>query len=214
MELKSKKSKKCKQCKEVFIPMRPLQFICSPKCATQYSNIHAKTLAKEKAKEEKKALTENLTNWSQKLVVKIQEIARLIDHGQPCLARGVMANQFHGGHVFSRGSNPQIKYNLHNIHRQSAQSNHYQNDDGLLREGIVKEYGTEYMDFISGLRNLQSIKYKNEDYLEFYKLACKIAARLKKDLKVLDRDSRLILRSQVNLSLGIYPEDYCVYSGN
>ena len=214
MESNSKKEKKCKQCKGRFVPQRPLQYICSPKCAVQYADVNAKKIAKEKAKEQKKELTEKLTNWGQKLVVKCQELARLIDHGQPCLARGTMANQFHGGHVFSRGSNPQIKYNLHNIHRQSAQSNHYQNDDGLLREGIVKEYGAQYMEFISGLRNVQSVKYKNDDFLEFYKTACKIAARLKKDLKTLDREERLILRSQINLALNIYPEEYCVYSGN
>ena len=208
MELKSKK---CKQCKERFTPQRPLQYICSPKCAVAYADLNTKKIAKEKAKEQKKELTEKLTNWGQKLVVKCQEIARLIDNGQPCLARNVMANQFHGGHVFSRGSNPQMKYNLHNIHRQSAQSNHYQNDDGLLREGIVREYGAEYMEFISGLRNIQSIKYKNEDFLKMYKSACKIAATFKKDLKPYSKEDRIILRNQVNLALEIYPEEYCVY---
>ena len=205
------KEKKCKQCGAKFTPTRPLQYICSPKCAMLYADKNSKEIVKAKAKEEKKKMVEELTNWSQKLMTKIQEIARLIDHGQPCLARGVMANQFHGGHVYSRGSNPQIKYNLHNIHRQSAQSNHFQNDDGLLREGLVKEYGQEYMDFISELRTIQSHKLKNEDCMNFYKVACKIAARLKKDLKPYEKEDRIILRSQVNLALEIYPEQYCVF---
>ena len=37
-----------------------------------------------------------------------------------------LANQMHAGHVYSRGSNPMLRFNLHNIHRQSAQSNHFQ----------------------------------------------------------------------------------------
>ena len=89
--------------------------------------------------------------------------------------------------------------------------NHFQNDDGLLREGLVKEYGQEYMDFISELRTIQSHKLKNEDCMNFYKVACKIAARLKKDLKPYEKEDRIILRSQVNLALEIYPEQYCVF---
>jgi len=110
--------------------------------------IKAKTDVKIEKRKEFKALKNDIVDWKPKLQMKINLIVRLIDKGLPCLARGVNAKQMHGGHIFSRGSNRTMRYNLHNIHRQSAQSNHFQNDDGLLREGLSNEYGYEYMDFI------------------------------------------------------------------
>lgn len=89
---------------------------------------------KKKSYQKKKQQKDKLENWYARLQDKINIIVRLIDKGLPCIATKRIPNQMHAGHVFSRGSNPTIRFNLHNIHRQSAQSNHFQNDDGLLRE--------------------------------------------------------------------------------
>ena len=210
--MKEPKPKTCKQCKNKFVPTRPLQSVCSMECAVSLSGNKVRVELKKKARDDKKKAIEKLTNWGQRLVVKIQEIARLIDNGQPCLARGVMAKQFHGGHVYSKGSNPQMKYNLHNIHRQSAQSNHFGNDDGALREGLAKEYGADYMEFVASLRAMQSHKIKNDECLEFYKKACKVSARLKKDLKPFSKSQRLLMRNDINMEIGIYPEQYSIFT--
>ena len=138
-------------------------------------------------------------------------IIRLIDRDLPCLAKGIYANQFHAGHIFSRGSNQTIRYNCHNIHRQSAQSNHFQNEDGLLREGLVKEYGQDYMDFISELRRTPKLEYNNQEFHELTLKARIISAKLKKADKVYNLSQRLELRNQINLELGIYQEEYCVF---
>ena len=167
--------------------------------------------AKKKVEQEKKRewnkKKKELTNYKSKLQDKINEIVRLIDYGLPCLARGIIANQIHAGHVYSRGSEPSMKFNLHNIHRQSAQSNHYQNEDGLLREGLVNEYGKEYLDFLNYMRSYPPLKFTNEEYHEFYKVACKIANTMRKEGKrYTTPKQRIEKRNEVNKQIGIYKQ--------
>ena len=158
-----------------------------------------------------KELKDSIINWRDKLQTKIQEISRLIDVGLPCLARGYHPNQIHGGHVFAKGGNKTISLNLHNIHRQSAQSNHNQNDDGLLREGLINEYGKEYMDFISELRQCPSLNYSNIEYKDFYRLACKIALQLKREGNRFELKERIDARNRINKELEIYQYEFCVF---
>jgi hypothetical protein len=168
------------------------------------ASIRGKKIQHKKSVAKKKEEKENNVDYSKKLQQKVQEIARLIDVGQPCLSKKIHAKQMHGGHVFSRGGNSNIRYNLHNIHRQSAQSNHFQNDDANFREGIKKEYGKDYLEYISSLRKTQIIKYTNSDFKEFYKKACMIANRLRKEGKVMSKIERLSTRDEINEELGIY----------
>lgn len=163
-------------------------------------------------KVEAKKKKDSITDFSKKLQDKVNEIVRLIDIGQPCLARGYHANQIHAGHVFSRGSSYTIRYNLHNIHRQSAQSNHFQNEDGLLREGLVNEYGQKYYDFISELRQCKALELSNLEFQQLYKKACKIALELKKEGKVFDKKERIEKRNEINNKLGIYPEEKSIFN--
>ena len=169
---------------------------------------------KKKAKNRRESAKEfrnQLTDWRAKLQSRLQEIARLIDIGLPCLALGYHAGQIHGGHVFSKGSNKTIALNLHNIHRQSAQSNHSHNDDGLLREKLSLEYGEGYFTFLSEMRACKALHYSNLEYMEFYKLANGVANMLKKEGRNYDVAGRIELRNNINLTLGIYEERFSVY---
>jgi hypothetical protein len=154
----------------------------------------------------------DIVDWKPKLQVKINFIVRLIDIGLPCLARNYHPGQIHAGHIYARGGNQYIKYNLHNIHRQSAQSNGKQNDDGLLREGLINEYGQEYMDFISQLRQTPKLEYMNHEYREFTKHASSIANELKRQGKIFPTtQERIYMRNEINNQLGIYDQKYCEF---
>lgn len=218
--LKQKKAT-CKVCKEKFIPKNSTTEPTCEKynCRVEFAlRVVAKNkLSKEKEErkkraEEKRKLRDNVTNWKNELQDEVNIIIRLIDKDLPCLAKGKYANQFHAGHIFSRGSNQTIRYNCHNIHRQSAQSNHFQNEDGLLREGLVKEYGQDYMDFISELRRTPKLEFNNEEFHELTLKARLISAKLKKADKVYNLNQRIELRNQINLELGIYQEEFCVFN--
>lgn len=173
----------------------------------------------EKAQQPKleleKAFSGGLIDYKKKLQIKINQIVRFIDRSEPCLAKGIYSKQFHAGHVFSRGSNPTIRFNLHNIHRQSAQSNHFQNEDGLFREGLMQEYSVSYYNFVSGLRKTPSIHYSNEEYRVYYKKSCKLFNELKKSLKTFEKvNERIKERNRINLELNIYDKKYCIYNSN
>jgi hypothetical protein len=171
----------------------------------------AKKQIESKEKKADKELKDIVTNWKKKLQQKINEIVRLIDKGQLCLARQINAGQLHGGHVFSSGANKNFTYNAHNIHRQSAQSNHWQNDDALMKEGLEREYGRSYLLFVTGLKQTPVPKYSNQEYQMFYSLACGISNRLKKAEKEYNLEERIELRNKINLELGIYSEEYCIF---
>lgn len=162
---------------------------------------------KAKNREEKSLNLE----WDKLLQKEINSIVRTIDKGLTCLARN-QRGQIHAGHVYARGGNQYIRYNLHNIHRQSAQSNHHQNDDGLLREGVVREYGQEYMDFISELRRTPRLEYDNRQFRDLTTKARVILKSLIKDDKIYSKSERIEIRSRINLELGIYDAEFCEFN--
>jgi len=172
-----------------------------------------KKVAKDFNKKAREFKEQN-TDYKKLLQVKINEIVRLIDIGLPCLAKGVHSKQIHAGHIYSRGAHIQIRYNLHNIHRQSAQSNHFQNEDGLLREGLRLEYGNDYFEFVSGLRATKTLNYSNDEYKLFYIKSWKIAIRLRKEGKTYGIKERIIMRNEINNELGIYLNEFNYYLCN
>jgi hypothetical protein len=211
--------KKCKYCDDPFKPkFSSLEKHCQKEdCRIKYAieevakqKVAQKKQIEKKWKQQKIILKENTTNWKNSLQNEINKIVRLIDKDLPCLAKK-KGGQIHAGHIFSRGSSATIRYNLHNIHRQNAQSNHFQNDDGLLREGLVNEYGQEYMDFISQLRSTPQLQYKNFQYKEFTKEAQKIVLHLSKLNLNYSLKNRILMRNKINNDLGIYESEFCVF---
>ena len=206
-------AKKCKNCKQPFAPKyTTLEKYCVEvdcRIAEALEKVrHKKELEEKKVKQK---MVDNTTNWKAKLQTEINTIVRCIDKGLFCLARN-KGGQIHAGHVYARGGNTTIRYNLHNIHRQNAQSNHFQNDDGLLREGLVKEYGQEYMDFIGDLRRTPKLEYKDFEYKGFYIRAHDIAMRLTKLNLEYSLKNRISLRNKINEELEIYDQEYCQFN--
>lgn len=205
--------KKCK-CGNEFEPItHHNSTIKSSKCIECLVKSGRKIKEKQ-LKETIKKYEENTTDYSQILQDTVNKIVRAIDRGLPCLARGHMANQFHAGHIYARGGNSSMKYNLHNIHRQGAQSNHFQNDDGLLREGLVKEYGQGYMTFISELRRTEPMKFSNIEYKEINKVAKGVLKMFLQKGLTYSKSERINLRNEINLTLGIYKIEYCEFKIN
>ena len=170
----------------------------------------SKKVKKEKVKEANQKKKE-IINYAGKLQSKVQEIARLIDLGHKCLARNKMALQYDGGHVFGKGSHTECKYNLHNIFAQDSKSNQSTTEDQLMTEGVRREFGNDYFLFIEGLKNKPIIKHSKQDIERFYRKACAVSNRLKKAGEVYSMDQRIELRNKINLEIGFYPEEYCLF---
>ena len=168
--------------------------------------------AKKEVREAKqKAKLLDSSYYKKLLQDEVQKIARLIDYGCKCLARDAYAKQMHGGHVLSRGAFPSCSFNLHNIFTQSAASNHWQNDDGLMKEGLIRTFGSEYADFNNSLKQTPTLNYSPSDFKEKYQLARKITSELKTLKIVRTPEQRIQLRNEINLRLGIYSENFSVF---
>lgn len=138
----------------------------------------------------------------------INEIVRLIDHGQRCIASGATTGKFSGGHFTSVGANRLIALNVHNIHIQSYHSNGPKGGQPIeYMEGLKKVYGNEYADFILGLRGYKRMhKFKKYEFEQAYKIATKIRTRLKRNLLKRNCQQRIKMRNIVNRALGLYPD--------
>ena len=140
----------------------------------------------------------------------INEIARLIDYGQPCIATGKYEGKMNGGHYHAVGSNRTLALNLHNIHIQSFESNHFKSGDNLLyKEGLIKTYGLDYFERVEALKQVKPIKLTKEQLVEVKKLATEVRNKLKKEYSIIRTpDNRIHIREIVNHYLGIYESIY------
>ena len=88
------------------------------------------------------------------LQAEINKLARMIDADLPCISCGTTKDvQFAGGHRKSRGAHPNIRFNLHNIHKQcnkNCNKGLSGNPDGY-DIGLEQRYGKEYLEMVHGL---------------------------------------------------------------
>lgn len=197
------RSKKCRVCKTSFKPYRTTQVVCSAKCAA----VEGKRKRERQAKRERQEFNRNDIRWvKNKLQQTINEITRIIDTDLPCLATGTWG-QMQAGHVFSRGAHGQMRYNLHNIHRQSAYSNNKQSHDGLMQEMLAKEFGEDYLEYLKERRGDPVQKLSIAEYQAAYDRAREVRNQLKKEMEgartPLSVAQRIRIRNRVNDRIGI-----------
>lgn len=135
----------------------------------------------------------------------INEIARLIDYGQPCLATGLYDNKMNAGHYMSVASNRTICLNLHNLHNQSFESNHWKSGDNLkYRQGLIDTYGIEYLEKVEALKKIQPVHLSRQDFERIREVAMEIKNELKNNLIIRNPQERIELREVLNKRIGIY----------
>ncbi len=169
-----------------------------------------KTKTKEKQDTKIKLLS---TDGYRKLYIqpKINQIARLIDFGQPCIATNTKNGKMNGGHRISTGSNRTLTYNLHNIFMQSEHSNKYKGgDDRRFDVGVIETYGQDYFSFLQSLKTCPPIKL-NKQFLISLNDRLK---DIKKNIKVFKRtpQQRIEERNRINTELGIYSKEFGVFN--
>jgi hypothetical protein len=170
----------------------------------------AKKQVQKSETKKQRAAKLTIKNWKGELHSTLQLIARLIDIGQPCIARGEHGNM-HGGHIISKGSNLTASFNLHNIHRQLAQSNTSQREDIKLRDGVAREYGEDYYNFISSFSLIDPLHCSNLDYMDYTRKAKKVAKRLQKEGRTFNKTERIEQRNIINQEIGVYTDQYAIY---
>ena len=212
MERRLTKNKVCKSCKNKFDQVRFGQVCCGYLCGIEYGRKLDEKKRKEKEKQERKRVQKEkidlmpLSKFYPKLQIIVNEIARLIDKGQPCIATGNYGKE-NGGHFYHTQSTPYLRFNLHNIHLQSFESNHFQSGDQQnYIEGIERVYGKQYKDYIIDELRAQwiDLRYNREMIQNAIKVARIERNKLKKANLKYSTEQRIELRKSLNKKIGIY----------
>jgi hypothetical protein len=166
------RQKKCCQCKESFTAFNSLHIVCSVPCArARVKADKDKTERKEirAAKERIKSKADHAREAQQ----AINEWIRLRDAAKPCISCGRHhQGQYHAGHYRTVGSNPELRFEPLNIHKQCAPCNNHKSGDIVnYRLSLIQRIGQASVDWLEGphepkrytIEDLKSIKAEYRD---------------------------------------------------
>ena len=155
----------CKERKEVSTGIIcNVGFLCSDDCRKNYGIKNAqKMVSKDRATKEKivktrhKVRTKELrsrTEWYNLLQTEVNRYVRNRDINEPCCTCGTTNHgiKYDAGHCFTRAARPDLRFNIHNIHKQcSVKCN--QHGSGMRHEYklfIDNKYGPNHFDWLKG----------------------------------------------------------------
>ena len=81
-----------------------------------------------------------------------------------------------------------------------------------MREGLIREYGQDYMDFVDQLKQTRPIKLTQDDYIKSFNIATHIEKTLKKENRTYSLEERIQKRNDINIKLNIYNYDKCIFN--
>lgn len=150
------KTKPCTVCLKPFLPSRPMQQVCSPRCA------HRKVkLTKDKEREEFKKRREAIKTIPQLIreaQVEFNAAIRERDKDKPCIscgrplrtqAGGATGGDFDCGHFRSTGSAPHLRFDPRNAHGQCKHCNRYLAGNVVAyRAGLIGRIGLQEVEAI------------------------------------------------------------------
>lgn len=211
-------AKKCLNCKAPFIPKHSsLEKYCQLEdCRIKYAlaTISNKKLSDEKKKKQEwskekiimKEKLKTLTEWHNDLQKEINSIIREIDKEHPCISsQRDLGKSYDAGHLFSRGSNPQIRYHLFNIFAQSVHDNQWKSGNQLeFVDGIELTFGKEIKDYCISLKGANHLKLTIEDIKEKIPIARSVLKWLKLQNRKFTTQERIDYRHIFNEKIGIY----------
>jgi hypothetical protein len=212
---------KCKNCKKTFTPINRGNVICSKECLFEFYENKSqfekltKKIRKEDNKEIRKAKIDlmSIDAYRAKILQPLfNKCARLVDFNLPCIATN-KHGKMNGGHYISVGANRSLALNLHNIHRQAFESNHFKSGDTIKYEqGIEQDYGIEYLAFLKSLKATKPIKLnKGQMYIIKSVISDEIKELEAENLTLKEPRSpkeRIEKRNEINRMIGIYGECY------
>jgi len=160
-------------------------------------------LKKQKRIKEKKD-NKQKSDYEKLLQKKVNKIARMLDVNTGCHSCERPYNwngRWDGGHFYSVGSNPTIRYNLHNIYKQCMVCNHFKHaNDRAYKEKLIKIFGVKHFnEKILSLKQMPAIHLSKNDLIEKNKIANEILRDLKQ--------GKDYTRDEINEKLGIYKKN-------
>lgn len=172
--------KACKHCATPFTPQRPLQTVCSPRCAGRYVKEQKKAEAVQ-TRERKRALM-RISDIEAECRRIVQKIARLRDRDDGCISCHMGPNydgQWHGSHFRSHGGCSSLQFHLWNIHKSCAQCNlHKSGNIAEYRPRLIEKIGAKKVDWLEC--QPKSKRYSREYLYRFIQVMGKRLKRMEK----------------------------------
>lgn len=150
------------------MPARPLQAVCSPRCATR--KVKADRAADRVKLKERKAALKPRRQWLDECQAIVNKIARLRDKDDGCISCDKPASwdgQWHGSHFRSVGAASAVRLNLWNIHKACSPCNHHKSGNiAEYRPRLIEKIGAQRVEWLESQNQL--VRY-DVDYLKRFK---------------------------------------------
>jgi len=165
IERKEPRPKKCKnpECRASFVPQRLGQAVCSPKCGLAIKDVNQakarKSLA-EVGRKELQAAKERIkprAQYMREAQAVFNEWVRLRDASAPCISCGRHHDgKYDAGHYRTVGSNPALRFEPLNCHKQCVPCNRHKSGDIVnYRINLVARIGVDRVDWLEGPHEAQ-----------------------------------------------------------
>jgi hypothetical protein len=157
---KKPRPKKCKvsTCRASFVPTKSFQTWCSPDCAVVI--VRAKQATERKSFEQRerreikvrKEKLKSRADHTKETQAVFNEWVRLRDADLPCISCGRHhQGKYDAGHYRTVGSNPALRFEPLNCHKQCVPCNQHKSGDIVnYRINLVHRIGVEKVDWIEG----------------------------------------------------------------
>jgi len=167
------KIKNCKSCCTDFVPVRPLQRVCSPACAIAIVKVkQAQRAAKQQRQDKKRIKTKG--KWLQEAQVEFNKYIRMRDQlvTWPCISCQKQPKKANAGHYKSTKAYPESRFDEDNCHLQCEHCNTYLSGNiSAYRVNLISRIGLERVERLEGKHEAKhytieeikeiKIKYRN-----------------------------------------------------
>lgn len=158
--MRTLKPKKCRVCSRIYTPISSMSKVCSVPCSLEWARkIAARKEARAKRTERQslhEALEKAKTRGThlKELQAAFNAWIRARDAGLPCISCGRAASwrgQWDAGHYRSRGSEPALRFEPLNTHKQCLPCNRHLSANLIpYRINLIKKIGLERVEWIEG----------------------------------------------------------------
>lgn len=171
---KPPRPKKCRVCRETYTPRKALQVVCSPSCALLHAKRQGEKERKALAQIERKAIREAKegikprSEHAREAQAAFNAWVRERDQALPCISCGRHhQGKYDAGHFRSVGSNPALRFEPLNCHKQCVPCNRHKSGNAIeYRIGLVAKIGADKVAWLEGphaakhysIEELQAIK--------------------------------------------------------
>lgn len=162
----------CKQSKKAeTMYISGIQAFCNREHYIEYQVANRNKLAKKgrsiirKDTKERKEAIKTRTQHYNELQTLVNRFVRLRDKDEPCCTCGTTNPdiKYDAGHMLSRGSHPETRFNLFNIHRQCSKRCNVLGS-GMRYEYelfMIEKYGQDVLDKLKGPHPLLKVQFPN-----------------------------------------------------